>query len=108
MIVMIAAIMVGLRRFVPGGPADVPVTGQIVASLAIGLFAEIPAGYVVGRMAPAKPFVHGIALVVFFSLLAGVQTGAAGGPAAGVPLFLMNLMQIPGVLFGVWLAVRGR
>ena len=105
---MIMLIMVVIRRFVPGGPAGVPVAGQIVVSLAIGLLAEIPAGWTVGRLAPAKPYVHGIALVVFFSLMAGLQTGATGGIAVGAPLFLMNLMQIPGVLVGVWLAVRDR
>ena len=108
MISMILLIMIVLRRFVPEGPQAVPVAGQLVASLAIGLFAEIPAGWVIGRTAPAKPYVHGVALVVFFSLMAGIQTGATGGIAAGAPLFFMNLLQIPGVLVGVWLAVRNR
>jgi hypothetical protein len=105
---MLVIIMVAIRSFVPGGPADVPAAGQVVVSLAIGLLAEVPAGWVVGRIAPAKPYVHGIALVLFFSLMAGLQTGATGGIAVGAPLFLLNLLQIPGVLVGVWLAVRDR
>jgi len=105
---MIVIIMAVLRLLVPGGPSNVPVAGQMVVSLAIGLLAEVPAGWVVGRFAPAKPYVHGVALVLFFSLMAGLQTGATGGIAVGAPLFLMNLLQIPGVLVGVWLAVRGR
>lgn len=80
-----------------------------LGSLAIGLLAEIPGGWVTARLSPSRPYLHAVALVLFLSAFAAVTVfdGFAGLGQAG-RVAAANLVQLPGVLLGAWLGARVR
>jgi len=80
---------------------------ELLIAVTIGLLAQIPAGYVVARFAPSWPYLHAIALVVAFSIAAGLLISTGAGPVdGGLETAAVNLIQLPGILLGVWIHER--
>lgn len=76
-------------------------------TLALALVAELPAGWVAGRLAPSRPLVHALAVAVLGAILGGAALSriGVGGFAGG---FFLNTLHAPGLLLGASLATRGR
>ncbi|TFG61829.1 MAG: hypothetical protein E4H28_08370 [Gemmatimonadales bacterium] len=107
-VVGIAAL--GAVRFVlPSGLGGDSAGALILIVLGIGLLAEIVAGYATARIAPSHPCQHGAGVAVLISviiLLSGFVSSepySVAASQAGV-----NLLQIPGLVLGAYLASRSK
>ncbi len=81
------------------GPATI-----VAASLLVGLLSELPAGYVVGLLAPTKPLVHA-AVVAFLGAL-GLAAFVAQRGTPFTWAFALGALQAPAIMLGAWFATR--
>ena len=102
------AALAAMRLALPNGlGGDNPIT-LILIVLGIGLLAEVVAGYATARMAPSHPFPHaaGVAgllsvIIVLYGFVSSEPFSVAASQAG------MNLLQIPGLVLGAFVATRG-
>lgn len=97
------------RLVVPSGLGGDNPTSVIFMVVGIGLLAESIAGYVTARIAPSHPYLHAVGVAALLSLIVlafGAVSTEPFGVAAGQAG--LNLLQIPGLVFGSFVAVRLR
>lgn len=108
-LVVLAAVMLVEWRIVVALPAPIALPSPsttLLRIVAMGLLAEVPAGYLTARLSPSFPFRHAFAVAVSAGLIGGAVMSITGlstfSLAAG-----LNLLQAPGILLGAWLQARG-
>lgn len=89
-------------------PAEMPGPFFIIlGTLLTAVVSQLPGGFVTGFLAPSRPVVHGLVMAGIAALL--LAAGLARRGAAPFPWgFGLGVLQLPGILLGVWIARRRR
>ena len=96
-----------VRLLVPSGLEGDNPNVLILTVVGIGLVAEVIAGYATARIAPSHPYPHAAGVAVLFSVII-VLVGFLSREPFSVAMSQagMNLLQIPGLVLGAFVAMR--
>ncbi|HVS15673.1 MAG TPA: hypothetical protein VMV46_17250 [Thermoanaerobaculia bacterium] len=93
-----------------------PTAAYALSNLAVSMFGAVLGGFVAGRLAPARPLAHGIALgVLAFAIGAGYQVvrllaklDVAAPPEPSWYLLALPAIALVGCSLGGWMEERRR
>ncbi|MDH3296728.1 MAG: hypothetical protein OEM23_03470 [Gemmatimonadota bacterium] len=95
------------RLVFPGELGGDNPSGLILMVVAIGLVAEGAAGYAAGRIAPSHPYGHAVGVAALLSLIVLASGTLSSEPfSVAVSQAGINLLQIPGLVLGAFVAKR--
>lgn len=82
-------------------------TAAVLLVVVIGLLAETVAGYATARIAPSHPYHHAVGVAAMLSVIVlAFGTISAEPFSVAVSQAGINLLQIPGLLLGAFVAKR--
>jgi len=95
------------RLILPGGLGGDNPTAVILLVIVIGLLAESVAGYATARIAPSHPYYHAVGVAVMLSVIVLMFGSMSAEPfSVAVSQASINLLQIPGLVLGAFVAKR--
>lgn len=95
------------RLVLPGELGGDNPTALIFLVVVIGLLAESVAGYATARIAPSHPYYHAVGVAAMLSVIVlAFGTMSAEPFSVAVSQAGINLLQVPGLLLGAFVAKR--
>ena len=95
------------RLVLPGAFGGDNPTALVLLVVVIGLLAETVAGYATARIAPSHPYYHAVGVAAMLSVIVLVFGTMSAEPfSVAISQAGINLLQIPGLLLGAFVAKR--